>query len=283
MANLNYNGFLGYFRKQIDKNPFIVKAILIHVGIVAVLYVLSYISLLKFDSTVRLQAEVAKVSKQMQVIQATSITSNELENQVNTYEQHQQKLRQIEEGVKKAKEQAIIKAKEEAKRKAEAEKLRVEQEEKAKIEAQKKVKEEAKRKAEAERHKLEQEKKAKLEAEAKKAAELKARKERLAKAEAAAKKQIEQNQAQSAIVSYISEYKDRIGANWIKDPCRGIDSLPDAIIRNGQFIKLTGTSGDYRCDTSMIDAIKNTTPPIISNNVARKTILAENVRFEFEF
>ncbi len=78
-------------------------------------------------------------------------------------------------------------------------------------------------------------------------------------------------------------YKDKIGSNWIKDYCRGIYNLPDAIIKNGRFIKLTGTSGNYRCDQSLIDAIKNTTPPTISNNVARKTIQIENVRFEFEF
>ncbi|KEI34766.1 cell envelope integrity protein TolA [Allofrancisella frigidaquae] len=300
MANLNYRKILGYFRKQIDNNPFLIKAVIIHIVIVVMLYVLSYISLLKFDSTVRLQAQIVEASKQMQVIQATSITSGELNNQIQTYEQQQQKLRKIREAVDKAREQAIIKAKEEAKRKAseerlakaEAERLRLEQEKKEQIEAQKKAQEEAKRKAEAEKLKLEQEKKAKLEAQekAKKAAkeevERKAREERLAKAkteaEAAAKKQIEQNQAQSAIASYISEYQDRVGSNWIKDSCRGIYDLPRAIIRNGRFVKLTGTSGNYSCDQSLVDAIKNTTPPTISNSVAKQTIQSENISFIFK-
>ncbi|QIV96394.1 cell division and transport-associated protein TolA [Allofrancisella inopinata] len=303
MANLNYRKILEYFRKQIDNNPFLIKAVIIHIVIVVMLYVLSYISLLKFDSTVRLQAQSVEASKQMQVIQATSITSGELNNQIQTYEQQQQKLRKIREAVDKAREQAIIKAKEEAKRKAreerlakakaEAEKLRLEQEKKAQIEAQKKIKEEAKRKAEAEKLRLEQEKKAKLEVQekakkaAKEEAKRKAREERLAKAktqaEAAAKEKEEQTQAQLAVGSYVSEYKDRIGANWIKDPCRGIDNLPDAIIRNGQFIKLTGASGDYRCDRSMIDAIKNTTPPEVSNSRAKQIIQSENLKLRFSY
>ncbi|MDE5014469.1 cell envelope integrity protein TolA, partial [Francisella tularensis subsp. holarctica] len=77
--------------------------------------------------------------------------------------------------------------------------------------------------------------------------------------EGAARIQLEQNQAQSAISSYIAAYHDRVGANWIKDYCRGIYDLPRAIIRDGKFIKLNGTSGNYRCDQSLIDAIKNTT------------------------
>ncbi|MDE4992744.1 cell envelope integrity protein TolA, partial [Francisella tularensis] len=76
----------------------------------------------------------------------------------------------------------------------------------------------------------------------------------------------EQNQAKSAISSYIDAYQDRVGANWIKDSFRGIYDLPRAIIRDGKFIKLTGTSVNYRCDQSLIDSIKNTTPPTITNN-----------------
>ncbi|MDE4940793.1 protein TolA, partial [Francisella tularensis subsp. holarctica] len=38
----------------------------------------------------------------------------------------------------------------------------------------------------------------------------------------------------------------------------------------------------YRCDQSLIDAIKNTTPPTITNNVARITIQTENISFIFK-
>ncbi|ASG68680.1 protein TolA [Francisella halioticida] len=292
MANLNYQKLLQSFKKQIEQNPFVVKAILIHVGIVLVLYILSYISVLKFDSTsASLNAEVANTPKQMQVIQATSISSNELNRQISNYENHQQELRQAKQNVKDARQKALQRHKELMRQKVEAER-------KAQIEAKKKAALEAKRKVQEKQRKLEQQKQAKLEvarkekedikkkAEQEKQRKLEARQEKLAKARAqaiaAAKRQAEQSQAQRAIYSYISEYQTRVGDNWIKDPCRGIYNLPRAIIRNGRFIKLTGTSGSYMCDQSLINAIKNTTPPQISNNAARKTIQTENISFIFK-
>ncbi|MED7818734.1 MULTISPECIES: cell envelope integrity protein TolA [unclassified Francisella] len=304
MANLNYQKILQFCKKQIDQNPYVVKALLIHVGIVLILYILSYISVLKFDSTsASLSAEVANTPKQLQVIQATSISSSELNKQIANYENRQQEIRQARQDVKQAKQEALQKHKLLMKQKAEAERKakieaqkqaaleaqqkeqekqrKIEQEKQAKLEAEQKAKEEAKKKAEQEKQrKIEQEKQAKLEA------ERKARQERLAKARAeaiaAAKKEAEQNQAQRAIASYILEYQTRVGDNWIKDPCRGIYNLPRAIIRNGNFIKLTGTSGSYMCDQSLINAIKNTTPPQISNSAARKTIQTENISFIFK-
>jgi colicin import membrane protein len=265
---------------------------------------------LRFESSqASLRAQISNAPKKIQVIQATSISSSDLNKQISAYESHQQELKQAREDVKKARVEALKKhkqlmkqkaeqerkAKLEAKKKAELEAKRkeqeklakAEQERKAKLEQEQKAKEEEKRKElekqqkakEEEKRKAEQERKAKEQA-------AKARQERLAKAraeaEAAARKQIEQNQAQSAISSYISEYQDRVGANWIKDSCRGIYNLPRAIIRDGRFIKLTGSSGNYSCDQSLIDAIKNTTPPTISNNVAKKTIQTENISFIFK-
>ena len=296
MANLNYHKFLRFCNKQIDENPFLVKAILIHIALIILLYILSFVSSLRFEST---QASL-NMPKKFEIIQATSISSGELNKQISAYENHQQELKQAKEDIKQAKLQALKRHQQEMKEKVEAEKrAKLEAKRKAILAAKRQAEEkkqkevEQKRKAEEEKQaKLEAERKAKVEAEqkaqqelkAKQQAEEKARQERLAKAraEAAARKQIEQNQAQSAISSYIAEYKDRVGANWIKDSCRGIYDLPHAIIRNGKFIKLTGTSGNYRCDQSLIDAIKNTTPPVITSNVARKTIQTENISFIFK-
>ncbi|OIN84440.1 cell envelope integrity protein TolA [Francisella sp. TX07-6608] len=301
MANLNYHKFLRFCNKQIDENPFLVKAILIHIALIILLYILSFVSSLKFEKTqASLTAQVSNMPKKFEIIQATSISSSELNKQISAYENHQQELKQAKEDIKQAKLQALRKHQQQLKEKAEAEKKAKQQ---AILEAKKKAQHEAQRQAEQEKQaKLEAERKAKAEAEqkaqqelqrkkeqelkAKQQAEEKARQERLAKAraeaEAAARKQIEQNQAQSAISSYIAAYQDRVGANWIKDSCRGIYDLPRAIIRDGKFIKLTGTSGNYRCDQSLIDAIKNTTPPTITNNVARKTIQTENISFIFK-
>ncbi|OEZ33596.1 protein TolA [Francisella endosymbiont of Amblyomma maculatum] len=275
MANLNYHKFLRFCNKQIDENPFLVKAILIHIALMILLYILSFVSSLRFESTqASLSTQVSNMPKRFEIIQATSISSNELNKQISAYENHQQELKQAKEDIKQAKLQALKRYQQDIKEKAEAEK-------RAKLEAERKAKVETGQKAQQEvQRKKEQELKAKQQAEEK------ARQERLAKAraeaEAAARKQIEQNQAQSAISSYIAEYQDRVGANWIKDSCRGIYDLPYAIIRNGKFIKLTGTSGNYRCDQSLIDAIKNTTPPVITSNVAIKTIQTENISFIFK-
>ncbi|MFV9972308.1 MAG: cell envelope integrity protein TolA [Francisella endosymbiont of Hyalomma asiaticum] len=275
MANLNYHKFLRLCNKQIDENPFLVKAILIHIALIILLYILSFVSNLRFESTqASLSTQVSNMPKKFEIIQATSISSSELNKQISAYENYQQELKQAKEDIKQAKLQVLKRHQQEMKEKAEAEK-------RAKLEAERKAKVEAGQKAQQEiQRKKEQELKAKQQAEEK------ARQERLAKAraeaEAAARKQIEQNQAQSSISSYIAEYQDRVGANWIKDSCRGIYDLPHAIIRNGKFIKLTGTSGNYRCDQSLIDAIKNTIPPVITSNVARKTIQTENINFIFK-
>ena len=307
MANLNYHyhKMLNYCKKQVNENPYLAKAILIHVGIIVFLYMLSVISNLRFDSNVTLEAQINK-SKKMQVIEATSISSNDLNKQIMAYEDNREEKRhareevkQAREDLKKARAKAVVRAKE-------REKAKVEAERKAKLEEQKKAQEDAKRK---EQQKLEDQKKAKAEEEKKikldtqkkledrkkleeeqkrkdkETAENKARDERLAKAKAeaqeAARKQIEQTQAQSAISSYISQYQERVGSNWIKDSCRGIYKFPRAITKNGQFIKLTGTTGNYKCDQSLIDAVKNTQPPAISNNSARQTVQRENLSFKF--
>ena len=245
MANLNYHKFLRFCNKQIDENPFLVKAILIHIVLIILLYILSFVSSLKFEKTqASLSAQVSNMPKKFEIIQATSISSSELNKQMSAYESHKQELKQAREDIKQAKLQALRKHQQQLKEKAEVER-------KAKQQAEERACEERLAKARAE-------------------------------AEAAARKQIEQNEAQSAISSYITAYQDRVGANWIKDSCRGIYDLPRAIIRDGKFIKLTGTSGNYRCDQSLIDAIKNTTPPVITNDVAKKTIQIENISFIFK-
>ena len=81
---------------------------------------------------------------------------------------------------------------------------------------------------------------------------------------------------------YVSEYAARIGENLIKDNCRGIYELPKAIIKNGEFVKLTGTSGNFACDKSLVDAVKSTTPPPITNTIAKQIIAKEGISFEFE-
>ncbi|GAB4221803.1 MAG: hypothetical protein Kow0076_0690 [Francisella sp.] len=294
MTNLKVKKFLQFCYKQIDKHPFLAKSIFAHIILVVVLYILSIISVLQFEKTqASLSAQVSKMPKKFEIIQATSISENELNQQISAYENHQQKIKQAIEDVKKAKQQAIkkhqqkLKAQEEAKKKAQLEaKHKEELEKQKKLEEERKKQEEAKKKAQLEaKRKAELEKQKKLEEERKKQEE-KLRQERLAKAKAeaetAARKQIEQNRAQSAISRYIAEYQDRVGSNWIKDDCRGIYNLPRAIIRNGKFIKLTGTSGNYQCDQSLINAIKNTTPPDVTNDIARKTIQTENISFIFK-
>jgi colicin import membrane protein len=307
MANLNYHyrKALYYCKKQVNENPYIAKALLIHVSIVVLLYALLYVSTLRFNSDMKLEAQINK-SKKMQVIQATSISNKDLNKQIWAYENNRKEKRQAQKDVKQAREdlkkariKAIQKAKERAKAKLEdqrkaklkeqkkaqedarqREQKKLEEQKKADIEKERKVKLDTQKKLE-EKKKLEEEQKRKSQQDA----ERKARDKRLAKAKAeaqdAARKQVEQSQAQAAISGYISQYQERVGSNWIKDSCRGIYKFPKAITRNGQFIKLTGTSGNYECDQSLIDAVKNTQPPAISNNVARQTVQSENLSFNF--
>ncbi|MEY8701460.1 protein TolA, partial [Francisella philomiragia] len=64
MANLNYQKIISFCKKTVDENPFLVKAILVHIGIVILLYTLAFISDLKFEtSQAALSAEVQKAPK----------------------------------------------------------------------------------------------------------------------------------------------------------------------------------------------------------------------------
>lgn len=309
MENLRHFYFkaLAFCQKQVDSNPYLAKSILIHISVVIILCILSFVSTLRFSSSANLEAQVNNRPKQMQVIQATSISSQDLNKQVRAYEheiekqkQARQDVKDAQQDIKEAREKAIKQAKAQAKAKAEAErkaklkqqrkeelqKKKAAEEKQAKLEAEKKHKQE-----ELQKKKAAEEKQAKIEAEKKRKQEelekeRKAREARIAKAKAqaqeSARRQVQKNQAQSAISSYISKYQDRVGSNWIKDSCRGIYSFPRAIIRDGKFVKLTGTSGNYGCDQSLINAIKNTTPPNITNDIAKQTIQKENISFIFK-
>ena len=303
MANLNYHKILNTCKKQIDKNPNLAKAIFVHIAIIMALYILSLASLLKFDSS-NITAEVS-VSKKMQVIQATSISSAALNKQIWAYDNNRQALVQAKKDIKKAKDKAIQNEKQKA---IQEQKRKDDDIRKAQAAAKKKLKEDNARqaKAVADKKKLDIEKKKKKEADrkqkikdkvdAKKKAEAKAIRDKInkakaearaaakAEAQAIARKQISQSQAQSAISSYLSKYQALVSQNWIKDNCRGIDesNLPRAIIRNGRFVKLTGTSGDFRCDESLVSAIKNTQSPYIANSSARQTVQSENISFIFK-
>ena len=291
----NYSKILNFCKKQISNNPFIVKAILVHIGIVVFLLLLSYISLIKsHSSNSKLEVEISKkMPKQLQIIQATSISSSELNRQIMAYDDNRKQLQRIRQSVKEAKKIAIEKAQQMAKQKALAAL-------KAKQEEQKRLKEEAKRKeiqnkkalelkkkqqselevkkrAEEEAKRKEVEEKKELELKKKQQAELEAKK----RAEALAKKQVEQKLANSAVTKYIAQYQDRVGSNWIKDSCRGIYNFPRAIIRDGKFIRLTGTTENDKCDQSLINAIKYTTPPIVTNKLAREIIKSQNISFIF--
>ncbi|EOA43252.1 group A colicin translocation protein TolA [Francisella tularensis subsp. tularensis 79201237] len=123
MANLNYHKFLRFCNKQIDENPFLVKAILIHIALIILLYILSFVSSLKFEKTqASLTAQVSNMPKKFEIIQATSISSSELNKQISAYENHQQELKQAKEDIKQAKLQALRKHQQQLKEKAEAEK-----------------------------------------------------------------------------------------------------------------------------------------------------------------
>lgn len=163
MANLNYQKIISFCKKTVDENPFLVKAILVHIGIVILLYTLAFISDLKFEtSQAALSVQVENTPKKLQIIQATSISSSELDKQISAYENHQQELKQAREDIKQAKKQALIKHQQKLKEQAEAEKrAKLEAKRKAILEAKKKAQEEAKRQAE-------QEKQAKEEAQRKK-------------------------------------------------------------------------------------------------------------------
>ena len=285
----NYSKILNFCKKQISNNPFIVKAILVHIGIVVFLLLLSYISLIKsHSSNSKLEVEISKkMPKQLQVIQATSISSSELNRQIMVYDDNRKQLQRIRQSVKEAKKIAIEKAQQMAKQKALAAL-------KAKQEEQKRLKEEAKRKEIQNKKALELKKKQQSELEAKKRAEEEAKRKELElkkkqqaeleakkRAEALAKKQAEQKLANSAVSKYIAQYQDRVGSNWIKDSCRGIYNFPRAIIRDGKFIRLTGTTENDKCDQSLINAIKYTTPPIVTNKLAREIIKGQNISFIF--
>lgn len=123
MANLNYHKFLRFCNKQIDENPFLVKAILIHIALIILLYILSFVSSLKFEKTqASLTEQVSNMPKKFEIIQATSISSSELNKQISAYENHQQELKQAKEDIKQAKLQALRKHQQQLKEKAEAEK-----------------------------------------------------------------------------------------------------------------------------------------------------------------
>jgi regulator of protease activity HflC (stomatin/prohibitin superfamily) len=133
MANLNHHfqKAVNYCKKQINENPYLAKAILIHVGIIVFLYMLSVISNLRFDSNVTLEAQINK-SKKMQVIEATSISSQDLSNQITAYENNREEKRhareevkQAREDLKKARAKAVVRARVREKAKAEAESKRL--------------------------------------------------------------------------------------------------------------------------------------------------------------
>lgn len=159
MANLNYQKIIRFCKKAVDENLFLVKAILVHIGMVILLYTLAFISDLKFGtSQAALSAEVQKAPKQLQIIQATSISSSELNKQISAYENHQQELKQAREDIKQAKKQVLIRHQQKPKEQAEAEKG-------AKLEAKRKKQQELKAKQEA-KEKARQERLAKAKAEA---------------------------------------------------------------------------------------------------------------------
>ncbi|MDE4990602.1 protein TolA, partial [Francisella tularensis subsp. holarctica] len=60
--------------------------------------------------------------KKFEIIQATSISSSELNKHISAYENHQQELKQAKEDIKPAKLQALRKHQKQLKEKAEAEK-----------------------------------------------------------------------------------------------------------------------------------------------------------------
>ena len=305
---------LAFFKEVriiIRENPFVSKSVFAHIGFVLLLVILAKISAMKFSLDSKIQIQVNNTKSAMpQVIEATSITNSDLNKEIKAYEKRQDDIKQAKEDIKRAKQQAIKKAED-------ARKAKIAAEEKAKQEAIKKAALEAKQKADAEKKAIakakaekealekqqrdkaaaakiieekkaeEQKKKEALEKQQKDKAdsERRAKEKELAdaraEAEAKAREQIEQSRADRAISSYISDYQNRVGDNWIKDSCRGIYDLPRAIIKNGQFIKLTGTSGNFSCDKSLIDAIKNTTPPTVTNSAARQTIETESISFIF--
>lgn len=307
-----------FCKKQIDKDPYLAKSVLIHVSVVVLLCILSFVSTLRFSSPTNFEVQIKGKPNHPTVIQATSITSQDLDKQIQSYENNREQERKARQDIKDAKQdikearaKAIKQAKARAKAKAEADrKAKLEEQMKAKLEArrkeqkkqqelenqrkiaekQKQQKLEEQRKKELQNKKAKQEK-AKLEAEKKRKQQeaekqRRAREARLAKARAeaqeSARRQVQKSQSDSAIASYLGEYQQRIEDHWVRDNCRGIYKFPKAIARNGRFIKLTGTTGNFRCDQSLIDAIKDTTPPAITNDVAKQRLQDENISFLFD-
>lgn len=297
MVNLKsyYHKVTAFCKKQVDKDPYLAKSVLIHIGVVLFLCFISFLGTLRFNTSSSLEVQIKGKPNQPKVIQATSITSQDLSKQIQTYEnnlaekkQARQDLKDAQQDIKDAREKAIKQAKARAKAKAEAQrKAKLEQQRKAKAAA--KLKEQQKQEAlEKQRKIAEKQKQQKLEEQQKQAeldAERKARAEAIAsakrEAQESARRQVQKSQTDSAIASYLGEYQQRIEDHWVRDNCRGIYKFPKAIAKNGQFIKLSGTTGNFRCDQSLIDAIKDTTPPVITNDLAKQRLQDENISFLF--
>lgn len=240
-----------------------------------------------FSHNIEMMVTADAKEQKNEIINATSISSSQLNKNIEAYENKQKAIAKAKQDIQKARQNAIEEARL-AKQRAIEKKNQLEKqkelerqkaiEQKKKAEKQKEL---AKQKAiekqkqqELEKEKAEKQK----ELEKQQAAQAKKDAEKQRKAQAAKRR----SASQRAVASYISEYQNMVGMNWIKDECRGIYDLPKATIRNGRFIKLNGSSGNFRCDRSLVQAIKKTTAPKIDNLDARKIIESENVSFVFK-
>ena len=281
----------------IKQNKSIFLSIVLHLSIIFLFIIAKSIN----ESETKLTIEINNQNNiKEQIINAKSISNNDLQNQINQYEEYQkelerikieklQKIKNAENNIKKAINQAKKDAIRKARQKALEKQKRIAEEKakkKAKLLAKKKAYEERQKKIAEEKLKKIKEQKAKEKAEKERLEAIRKAKEQarlLAEKKAYEEKQrkLEQSKAQKAIGTFIRKYQQKVGDNWIKDSCRGIYNLPSAIILNGKFVKLIGTSGSQQCDNSLINAIKNTQAPIITNTIAKNTIEKEKIEFKF--
>ncbi len=232
------------------------------------------IMFIKVDSHVKPVAAVksleVKPDKDVDVIEATAIDNEVLEQQKEKKRaQEREKQRRIEEE-KKRKAELERKRNEEIKRKKEEQIRKAEAEKKRKKEAELKRKKEAEKKA-AEKKKKEEERKRKLAEEKKrKAAEEKKRKaeaERKRK-EAAMKKQMEAKaraaRASQALSKYVPRIQQKVEDNWrlpprpeVCNPTVRVNLAPDGKVLSATIVK---SSGDSICDRSVEQAFRKASP-----------------------
>ncbi|WP_119329469.1 cell envelope integrity protein TolA [Cysteiniphilum halobium] len=236
-----------------------------------------------------------------EIVQATAISSNSVDQQVAAFNQKQQQLHK-ERLAKEQQRQQKIKAIEQKIARARAAEIKRQEELKAAEVAKQKALAEAKLKAEAEARAKEEQKQKALAQEKEAVRKAQAEKEREAKAMAARKAALDalrqsalndlnaqsaeataQNATEKALQVYASSYKARIEAVWIMDDCRKISAehLPTVMVVPGSNPVISISSGNAQCDRSLLLAFRNAQAPNLPQDARARELIAQGIDFKF--